>query len=205
MYELRDRCLALAGTLQGAALAASIARNGVMDVTAAENSIRSILRISAATTEDVFDGVEGVHYGLRRLHQQLGNRTPENLELFRYVVYLLMLERKLVKQPQMLDTLSSGIALATARLEHFSPLHSNILAQLAELYSTTISTLTPRIMVQGEPLHLANPENVNRIRALLLAGIRSARLFHQLGGRRYHLIFRMEKYREQAAQILNEG
>ena len=64
----------------------------------------------------------------------------------------------------------------------------NILAGLADIYSTTISTLSPRIMVRGEPLHLQNPENINRIRALLLAGIRSAMLWRQCGGRRLQIL-----------------
>jgi high frequency lysogenization protein len=44
--------------------------------------------------------------------------------------------------------------------------------------------LSPRIMVNGDPAHLNNPENANRIRALLLAGIRAAMLWRQSGGGR---------------------
>jgi high frequency lysogenization protein len=49
-----------------------------------------------------------------------------------------------------------------------------VVACLAETYSETVSTLSPRIMVTGEPNLLNRPEIANRIRALLLAGVRAA-------------------------------
>ena len=48
-------------------------------------------------------------------------------------------------------------------------------------------------MVKGEPPHLQNPDNINKIRALLLAGIRSAMLWRQVGGLRRHIIFNRRK------------
>ena len=53
----------------------------------------------------------------------------------------------------MLAQISSSIQTTQQRLEHFSLLHSNILAQLADIYANNISNLRPRIMVQGDPLH----------------------------------------------------
>jgi CII-binding regulator of phage lambda lysogenization HflD len=58
---------------------------------------------------------------------------------------------------------------------------------LAALYQDTISRLTMRIHVKGVPEHLRKQAVADKIRALLLAGIRSALLWHQLGGRRWHL------------------
>jgi high frequency lysogenization protein len=130
-----------------------------------------------------------VSLGARQLIGQLTGDVKRNSELTRYAIQLLQLERKLSRNPAMLKRISEGIALARSRLEHFPMLHPNILAQLAELYSNTVSRLQPRIIVHGEPLHLQNPENVNRIRSLLLAGIRAAILWRQTGGSRWHLLF----------------
>ncbi len=41
--------------------------------------------------------------------------------------------------------------------------------------------------------HLQQTDNAAKIRALLLAGIRSARLWRQLGGHRWQLIFSRRK------------
>ena len=51
-------------------------------------------------------------------------------------------------------------------------------------------------MVNGENDHLANPLVASRVRAALFAGIRSAFLWQQKGGRRWHLLI----FRRRIAQ-----
>ncbi|MCP4993969.1 MAG: lysogenization regulator HflD, partial [Gammaproteobacteria bacterium] len=85
----------------------------------------------------------------------------------------------------------------------FPMLHQNILGQLADIYSQTLSTMQPRIMVNGEPLHLQNSDNTNYIRSLLLAGIRSAMLWHQCGGKRLQIIMSRQKIINTAISIRN--
>jgi high frequency lysogenization protein len=105
----------------------------------------------------------------------------------------------------MVEKIRKGIELATQRLDHFPMLHENILAQLADIYAETVSTLQPRIMVQGEPLHLQNQDNINLIRALLLAGIRAALLWRQCGGSRRQLLFGRRKIGVRVEQLLQEA
>ncbi|MEK9134155.1 MAG: DUF489 family protein, partial [Pseudomonadota bacterium] len=69
--------------------------------------------------------------------------------------------------------------------------------------SQTISTLTPRIMVNGEHGHLSNPLIAAKVRAALFAGIRSAFLWRQLGGNRWQLLFNRAKIAGEAAKILD--
>ena len=52
--------------------------------------------------------------------------------------------------------------------------------------------------MQGEPARLQDEDNAARIRALFLAGVRAAFLWHQLGGRRWRLLFQ----RKQQLEIL---
>ena len=73
--------------------------------------------------------------------------------------------------------------------------------QLGKLYQDTISKLPYRIQVQGKIELLRNDQIAMRIRALLLAGIRAAVLWHQLGGRRWHLIFYRKRIHETSATI----
>lgn len=88
--------------------------------------------------------------------------------------------------------------------EHFGVLHENVLANLADVYHSTISTLQPRIMVQGDPQHLGNQGTVNKIRAVLLAGIRSAHLWRQCGGSRWKLLLARQKIRHEAQFLLTQ-
>lgn len=203
MKSDREKCIALGGVFQAAHLAAQIAERGVADSQAMEASIHSLFKINADNVADVYGGLQGIEAGLRLIHQQLGEKRADNILVTQYVITLLHLERKLAKDPAMLQQISDGIQLATERAEHFHELHSNILAQLADIYANTISNLKPRIMIQGDPLHLQNPENVNRIRALLLAGIRSALLWRQCGGSKWQIIMKRKKMAEQARRLLH--
>lgn len=189
MKTENDRVLALAGLYQAASLVSQIARQGNCDAEAKKASVHSLFQIDAENTLAVFGGLEGVAHGLHTLLRQLSEGSKGDLEITRYAIQLIQLNGVLQRHPAMLETIGKGLEEAVQRREHFGLTHPNTLAQLADIYSRTISTLQPRIMVQGEPLHLNNPDNANQIRTLLLAGIRAARLWRQCGGKRFQIIF----------------
>ena len=184
----RDRVIALAGVMQATDLVRSIARRGQIQANDFETCMASLIQIDAPSSVDIYGGINRLLTGLRLLEQQLHN--PQDMELTRYVVTLLRLEYKLSRREEMLDILSAGIKDIIQNLAHFPLTHSNTIARFADLYLQTISTLSPRIMVSGIQAHLNNPENANRIRALLLAGVRAARLWRQCGGSRWSLLLR---------------
>ncbi len=204
MKNERDRCIALAGIYQAAELASRIARRGELLEGPMEASIGSLLKIDAPSVSAIYDGLAGVRFGLEVMREQLSGASPGNPDPSRYVITLMHLERQLAKQPDMLQKLRSGIELAQQRHQHYPLLHNNLLAQFADLYSETISQLKPRIMVAGDPLHLQNPDQANRIRALLLAGIRSAMLWRQCGGGRFQLLFRRRAFLLQSQYLLDQ-
>lgn len=203
MKSDRDRCIALAGVFQAANMAANIAEQGMVDSRSMEASIHSLFKIDAESVESVYGGLQGVESGLRLIQQQLGEKRTDNVLVTQYVIALLHLERKLSRNRAMQQQIRDGIRSAEERIAHFHLLHTNIIAQLADIYTQTISTLKPRIMVKGEPLHLQNSDNVNRIRALLLAGIRSAMLWRQCDGGRWQVILGRKKIAEQARRLLH--
>lgn len=204
MKSERDRCIALAGVFQAAELASQVAHRGMADSDAMEASIHSLFQIDADSVESVYNGLSGVAIGLRIVAQQLQGTSARKIETTRYVVSLLHLERKLQRNSAMLEKIALGISTGNARLVHYSMLHPNILAGIADIYSETISTLKPRIMVQGDPLHLKNPENINKIRSLLLAGIRSAMLWRQCGGGRLKLLLGRNKLIQTTHALMKE-
>ena len=183
--------MALAGIVQAAHLVQQLAHQGtVKDNVGFETSINSIFKTDAENTAAVYDGPEGVRTGLKLLQVQLDRKTAtRDLELTKYVIGVMYLERQLAKRSAMLGKIGEGIEKARAQVQHFSITHQNVIANLAGIYSDTISTLMPRIMVNGEQRFLADPDNANKIRALLLAAIRSAVLWRQCGGTRFQLLF----------------
>lgn len=196
--------LALAGIFQAAALVQAMARKGSVDHQAFTASIYSVLQLNATSTEAVFGGRAGLRRGLEVLCQHMAGRAgPSSKEIMRYVVSLLLLERKLMKRGDLLAAIEGGVRSAATQAAFFFPAHGNVVAKLADVYSTTLSTLLPRIIVTGEPCYLQSPENVNKIRALLLAGIRASVLWRQLGGSRWQLLlWRAKGYRLTAEGLL---
>ncbi len=199
------RTLALAGLHQACWLVRQVARHGPSRDADLEHSLASVLRIDAPDAAAVYGGIAGVRTGLQVLVRQFGSDTrpgDRDLELARYGLTLLHLERKLARRPELLQKLRHGIEAAADQARYFSPTHANVIARLGQLYQDTVSTLTPRVMVTGNALVLGNPDNAALIRALLLAGMRSAVLWHQSGGRRLQLLFQRTRIVRTARSLL---
>lgn len=195
-----DRTIALAGLFQAVGLVRDLAHTGQIDNGAFATCVDSLFTVDAADSAAVYGGFERLHAGLELLRSQLGrNHDPE---ITRYALLLLVLERKLARQPALLRALRSGIEETQSKRGYFTPLHENIIARLAELYANTISTLKPRVMVNGHYTYLSQSENANRIRTLLLAGVRSAVLWRQSGGNRLTLLLSRKRLQQQVNGLL---
>ncbi|MDH5378441.1 MAG: high frequency lysogenization protein HflD [Gammaproteobacteria bacterium] len=202
----RDQIISLAGMFQAGLLVRDIAREGrVSSEKAYEACLRSILITDAVNTESVYGGVESVRLGLEMVSTLY---TPENkprdMEVSQYVLGIAHLERKLMKNAAMLAKMSEGIERVKAQTEHFELTHENVVSNIASVYVDTISNLQPRIIVSGEQGYLMQPENTEKVRALLFALMRSAVLWRQKGGRRWHLLFSRAKLLKGAQSVLNE-
>lgn len=200
--SLTDRTLALAGVFQAAWLVHQVATTGRCDESALETCINSVFNISPAQAESVYGSSLCLANGLRLIEENFASSPAErNLEITKYALSLLYLERKVAKRADLLNRVGEGIERAKTQLKHFPQTHPNILASLADTYSNTISTMTPRIIVSGEQGYLSNPDVANKVRAILLGGIRSAVLWSQCGGSRFALLFSRRKIIDEARRI----
>ncbi|WP_126455246.1 high frequency lysogenization protein HflD [Sulfuriflexus mobilis] len=201
---ITDRTLAMAGIIQACRCVQQIARTGITDADALAASINSLFVIDADTTEAIYGGRENLLPGLKLGARLFGKQQDaESIEIMRYCLTVIQLEHSLGKHPAMLDAIGRGIDKARQQSEHYSTTHTNVLANLAGLYSDTLSTLSPRIMVNGDQLYIGNSENVNRIRSLLLAAVRAAVLWRQKGGSRLQLIFFRKRYLNEINRLLS--
>jgi high frequency lysogenization protein len=210
-YTLRDKTIALCGIFQATRMVQQIARTGMCEQAPYEASIKSIFTLDSSTPEAVYENVANVAYGARSLLAQLGPNKPassedrsKDIEVTKYAIGVMVLERKLMKRKDLLDSITQGIEKANMQLDHFGVTHENVIANLADIYTQTVSTLNPRIIVNGEHSHIANPSNANKIRALLLSAIRSAVLWRQCGGTRWQLLLNRKAILFQAQKIVDE-
>ncbi|WP_028915028.1 high frequency lysogenization protein HflD [Pseudoxanthomonas sp. J31] len=183
-----DRVLALAGLAQSLQQVRRIAETGHSDTGAAQPVLDSVFRIDAPSAADVYGGVPALAPGLRLLDAYLASRADDPL-LPRLALATVQLERRFSGEPATMQAVGNGIAGLAARAEELGSTHPEVLSALGALYADTISHLRPRIMVQGNPHYLGQPGVVSEIRALLLAAVRSARLWRQLGGSQWHFLF----------------
>jgi high frequency lysogenization protein len=191
-----ERVIALAGLFQACALTQQLANEGRCDEGAMEASMASVFRIDAPSVVGVYGSVANVRIGLRTLIAQL-DENDRDMAVTRMAVTVMRLERSLSGRPELLDKLRQGIVAAQRQVEHFGQESSQVTGRLAELYASTLSPLRPRVMVNGNPQQLQSPVVVEKVRASLLAAVRSAVLWRQVGGRQWQLLL----YRRQCSML----
>lgn len=202
-HSISEQTLALAALFQAAHCVNKLAYEGQANIDDVATLINSLFEFDVDNTCEIYTSEANLFTGYNVLIAQLNQSGRQaDINVTRIVIILLVLERKLSKNPAMLDDVFKGIERADQQAGHFdSHTHENVLANLASVYANTISQIRPKVMVNGEPGHLSNPDNVNKIRSLLLAGIRAAVLFYQLGGRRWQLIFKRKKFIAAAEKL----
>jgi len=215
----RERTIALAGIYQAADIAQSLARTGHYQEESMAVMVASLLALSADDTQSVYGGVEGVVPGLKIVHNRMVTQAEiADFELGRYVFSLMQLASRLGQNVEMAGHIQDRVkelesAGITNTLVHSSGVPDgdieiagtdDVYDFLAATYSDTISNLVPQIIVHGEHGYLADEKIVSRVRTSLLSGVRSAYLWSQLGGRKWHLIFQKGRYIDQAARLLAE-
>lgn len=196
-----SRVIALAGVFQACSMVRELATQGRIDHAACESSLASLFRIDSDSAADAFGGISGLRLGLEAIVANLDS-SDRDMAVSQLAVGALRLERKLGRRTDMLREVRAGIEAIQRQVDHLGPAHATIQTRLAELYAETLSKLTPRIVVHGNPLYLADPKRVEQIRALLLAAIRAAVLWRQVGGSQWRLLLRRREYAMMARGLL---
>lgn len=210
--------IALAAVAQSAALVAKLAVHGNASQTELLASVNPLLVLNPGSESDVYPNLRHLNLGLRTLNDMFSQvRSSENVSLVRYTLGMLLIRNKLDANSVMQTNIRDGLQSIQPLLlipENATPWHmeetektdgqlrqEQTFEQLATLYQDTISTLPHRIQVHGQVDYLQNDYVSNRVRSLLLAGIRSAVLWHQLGGRRWRLLFYRKRVQETASSL----
>ena len=196
-HPFDDRALALAGLLQALAQVRRIAETGQPESAHVASVLDSVFRIDAADTEAVYAGAGNLRPGLRALRDYLANGNKDE-SLGKLALAVLQLERRFVREAEVIRKVQSGIQGLAGTAERLGASHPDVVAGLGSLYADTVSTLKPRVMVQGNPHYLGQAGVVAEIRALLLSALRSAVLWRQVGGSMWDFLLRR---RELAAAI----
>jgi len=193
----------LAGITQAASLVYELANHGNYEQTAFATSIHSIYKIDSESVDEIYHGTAGLRLGLTKLGDLLNyNRQPISKDILRYATGMMMLERKLMRTQQSLTLLRERLPRILSQVDYFSSLHEVVLENLATLYTDVFGKFSFRIVVTGKAEYLQTDDIIHKVRALLLAGIRSAVLWRQLGGTRIQLILHRSKIIKTSQELL---
>jgi len=203
LIDIENQTLALAGIFQSAALIEQLATKGELNQAAFDCSFDSLFTFDTPTAMDVFGNLSGLSRGLKELTLYLGgeNQAPDK-NLAYYVLSMLKLSARLKRNQNLATMVQSKLQKIEKQSRDFEFSRHSVISQIDGVYQSTISTIKPRVMVQGEQVYLSNSDNASKVRTLLLAGIRAAVLWHQLGGSKWKLIFSRKKYLLTANQLL---
>lgn len=202
---LEQQTIALAGVAQAARIVDQVSQTGSYPLPFLEASIQSLFSFDAPDIDAVYGNLQGVKLGLQTLAEGLSNATDSHsIATMRYLLAILHLERKFSRRGDLQSVVHSRLQHASYKAQHFAGHVNEVCHSCAGIYQDTISTLSFRIKITGSAQHLQNTTNADVIRAVLLAGIRSAFLWRQLGGSRWRLALQRGKVRQTAFDLSRE-
>lgn len=200
-----DITLALAGICQAARLVQQLAHEGQADNDAVDVMIKSIINNNPSSVSDVYgNNTQNLRIGLEAFAGMFNMTGAQgiNTEMTRYMLGIMLLERRLYKTPGAMNDLGKRIDNLEHQRDHFGLSQEAMLNTIAGIYVDNISPLGPRIQVTGSPEILRNSLVQAKVRSLLLSGIRSAVLWRQTGGNRLQLLFSRSRLVDTAKNIL---
>ena len=200
---MKERTLALAGVFQATELVRQAAHHGTWSGYAASSCLHSLFQLESESTAEIYGGVAKMRLGVETMLAVLQGDN-EHADSLRYAVGLLQIEKKFRRSGKLQAEVGNRLAdIATDGVELDQHEREDLQAHdISGLYSDTISKLSPRIVVNGNHQFLKNDRTVDWVRTLLMAGLRSATLWSQLGGGRFELMFGRKKIIQEAESLL---
>ena len=198
--ELKNETISLGAIYQACNEIKKIAWQGEINNNIIEPLINSVYQTTSEEIEDVFISIKRLHSGLDFLRRQLvGDAFSRDGEVSRYFEAIGILVKNMNKKDEVLNKLRTELTRQSM------PINEDNLDQhalfLSELYLSTISTVEPRIIVNGDNKYLTDKKNAAMIRSLLLCAIRSYILWQQSGGSKFRILLFKKKIAELAVKL----
>ncbi|MET1253733.1 high frequency lysogenization protein HflD [Aliikangiella maris] len=207
--QVIDQCIALAGIAQSVRIVQHLAWKGHTNDTDFKAVLASLLKVDAASAAGVFSGSFEVSSGLRILSQQIDpDNKDKDPEFVGMVISVMALQTQFAKNRSLMDKLAEKIQqlsedYADQSIYQDEQQFERLINECSDIYKQTLSKLSQRIQVKGEPAYLKQPETQAKVRAALLAAIRACFLWRQSGGSRWHFIFKKKSLLAGLRQLLS--
>ncbi len=206
MNKWNERTIALAGVLQATALVDQLSKTGQLRKEEFATCINALLDQNPKSTLETYGDISQLEFGLQIIIDCFEGIPKESAQNpLRYALGVFHIQAKLIKNSDLLNIIGSRLQQANQQAAHFESTHDNVINNLASLYTDTISKFRFRIQVTGDATYLQQERTASQIRTLLFSAIRSAILFSQIGGRRWHFLVYRKRIVNSARELLKEA
>jgi high frequency lysogenization protein len=189
----RDKTLALAAIFQAAGLANELARKGSTDSSVEAFLTQTVLVMDTDNISEIYPSIDGLKPGLRWLEGCLleqGRGLQNAGEIIRIALGVIQVEGQFNEHEGVQNTLRTRLEnINRQRVMNPDMSSTELNNLLGSAYVDSLGQLRFRVQIRGDAKQLQAAGMAERIRAILLAGVRAAWLWRRLGGRRWHLIF----------------
>lgn len=199
-HKLDASVLALAGIAQAIGLMSDFSKTGQYNQIAFIASVSSILKTDPENALSVYGDWAGIQYGLAKLLWLFTPPTKRNET--RVMLSIMRLQKKIFHSQLIIERLTERINQVKKQTNYFNIDHPSIIANLADIYENILRSMRFNTSIRGNPRVLNVPANMEKIRIMLLAAVRSSVLWRQMGGSKWDLIFHRKKIQQITREML---
>jgi len=203
-----NQTIALTGLWQALDLVHQLARNGELDTPQRkrfDSCIDSLfIRVdSAGSTAQIFGGRHRLEYAFHGFAFQL-EQVGKRHQVLVYMLHLLALQKRVAANAELAHRIAERLGELERQRDFFIDDDSRLIANLADLYLNTLGSLpmNQRIRIYGKGEFLQSERVQHGIRALLLAALRAAMLWREMGGNRLLLLFQRKRMLRELSKVL---
>ena len=198
--ELKNEVISLGAIYQASSEIKKIAWQGKINNKFIEPLIYSVYQTTSNGIEDIYINLKRLNTGLDFLRKQfVGDVFSRDAEVDRYFEAINVLVKNMNKNSEVFSNLRDELSSHKENVTEDN-LHEHA-EFLSNLYLKTISKINPRIIVNGDNIHLTDNKNASMIRALLLSAIRSFILWQQSGGTKFRIFLFKKRMAEIALTV----
>ncbi|MEM8594762.1 MAG: DUF489 family protein [Pseudomonadota bacterium] len=194
LTPVQSQALALSALIQCCELVRQLATSGMANEYQVKPLLHSLFQFTVDHSSEIYGDLRLLEQGFNRtFHLFNGQITDIDKDILKYATNLIALADELLRNPNMSNILQLRLNhLTRPTTDEWIELPPNI----NDIYTDTISKLGHRIQVTGDPQHLKNTLTSSRIRTVLLAGVRAAVLWRQVGGSKITLFLQRSKFKD---------
>ena len=198
--ELKNEVISLGAIYQASSEIKKIAWQGRINNKFIEPLIYSVYQTTSNEIEDIYINLKRLNTGLDFLRKQfVGDVFSRDAEVDRYFEAINVLVKNMNENSEIFSNIRDELSSHKENVTEDN-LHEHA-EFLSNLYLKTISKINPRIIVNGDNIHLTDNKNASMIRALLLSAIRSFILWQQSGGTKFRIFLFKKKMAEIALTV----